>query len=375
MRFRHRIRLAGLSPVWLCAAVAAWATHGSSQSLVNNASPTQQMMSTRSAGVEKDIELGNAFLYGHGAPKDEKQAAYWFEKAADAGDPWAQQQIGFFYQAGIGVPVDEARSTHWYQLAAANGLAGAKMNLGVAYLWGLGVPVDKGFAAQLFRRAADQGNGTAASYLGNLYFFGQGLPQDRAAAEHWYRVGAKLHDPVAEYDLGMLYSVEDHEHDYSQAAAWLRKSVAGGYVPAMHSLALLLEEHTELAKSAGECLTLFEKASAYGQWKSSEALGIIYRDGTLAPRDAKAAYSWFRLALLQGAQPAQLTPALEQLTAELGADEAAKLDAAAQAWRQQHPAAVEFLLKRSMKITPPGLAIMTPAEGRHAGQLISVPPA
>ena len=76
------------------------------------------------------------YLAGHGVPQDLQRAAFWYEKAAGAGDPQAQLQIGYLYEAGIGVPKDPVRAFHWYQLAAAGGLVSAKVNLGIAYLFG-----------------------------------------------------------------------------------------------------------------------------------------------------------------------------------------------------------------------------------------------
>ena len=88
--------------------------------------------------IQQQIELAAAYLAGRGVPRDEAQAAYWYEKAANAGDPGAQQQIGFFYQAGIGVKRDPARAAQWFGRAVSGGLISAKVNLGVAYVWGLG---------------------------------------------------------------------------------------------------------------------------------------------------------------------------------------------------------------------------------------------
>src|SRR6202008_5000213 len=65
--------------------------------------------------VAQEMELGAAYLAGRGVPRDEKKAAYWYEKAANAGDPGAQQQIGYFYQAGIGVGRDPARAAQWFE--------------------------------------------------------------------------------------------------------------------------------------------------------------------------------------------------------------------------------------------------------------------
>jgi len=339
---------------------------------------TQQRMSTRIVSIQQEIQLGNNYLSGHGVTRDDKQAAYWYEKAAEAGDPWAEKQIGFFYQSGIGVPVDPVRAVHWYQLAAASGLVSAKTNLGVAYLWGTGVSKDISLAKQLFMDAAEKGDGRAATYLGNMYCLGIVVTRDMVACEHWYTVGAKRHDPLAEFDLGTLFSAEDHSRDFDKAAKWFRKSIADGYVPAMHSLALLLETHPELAKSDREFLQLFEEASAYGQWKATQALGIVYLEGKLTPRDPRTAYYYLDLAALQGGADAPqqiLSGMLAKLSAETGSEDASRQEAAARGWYRQHPERIELLLNDHARDKVPGLAIATPAAGVHAGQIIAAPPA
>ena len=370
----HRSPLAFLCATNAVLAIAACGLPACAQTYTTVTIPPQGTNPGR-VTIDREIQLGNDYLSGHGVNKDEKQAAYWYEKAADAGNPWAQKQIGFLYQAGIGVPADAVRAVHWYQLAAAGGVVSAKTNLGVAYLWGSGVPKDAAMAALLFREAAEKGDGRAAAYLGDVYCLGIGVKQDKAAAERWYMVGAKRHDPLAEFDLGMLFSVEDHPHDFEKAAKWLRKSMAGGYVPAMHSLALLLQAHPDLGKSDREFLSLFEQASGYGQWRSSHALGILYRDGLLIRRDPAAAYYYLELAVLQAgdAVPKSLSSMLQELSTETGSEVAKKQEAAARDWYRQHPDRIELLIKDHRNGAEEGLAIAAPLTGFHAGQILQAP--
>ena len=72
--------------------------------------------------IKEEVELGAAYFAGRGVPQDEKLAAYWFEKAANAGDPGAQKEMGYFYDVGIGVKRDPAQAMRWYQRAVAGGL-------------------------------------------------------------------------------------------------------------------------------------------------------------------------------------------------------------------------------------------------------------
>jgi TPR repeat protein len=46
--------------------------------------------------VHKQIELGSAYVMGHGVAQDLRLVAYWSHKAAEKGDPAAQNQIGDF---------------------------------------------------------------------------------------------------------------------------------------------------------------------------------------------------------------------------------------------------------------------------------------
>ena len=177
--------------------------------------------------MQQEIELGAAYFVGRGVERNEKLAAYWYEKAANSGDPVAQKQIGYFYQVGIGVPRDPVRAVRWFERAVSGGLVEAKVNLGVVYLWGFGVRKDLALSAQLFQEAAEKGNGLGACYLGDMYYFGHGMPKDDAAAKHWYEAGTKLHDPLAEYRLGILLSNhQNDQHDMRKAAQLFRENIA-----------------------------------------------------------------------------------------------------------------------------------------------------
>jgi TPR repeat protein len=326
--------------------------------------------------IQAQIQLAGEYLAGHGVAQDSKRAAFWYEKAAGAGDPRAQLQIGYLYEAGIGVPRDPVRAFHWYQLAAAGGLVTAKVNLGIAYLFGDGVEKNQQAAFALFHEAAQKGSGLAACFLGDIYHFGIGVAQNDAEAERWYVKGAKLHNPQALYVVGSLYFAEtNHERNLSTAANLLRESAQAGYVPAMYQLGLLLEQNPELASHPGEASTILNAAANAGSWTSSMLLGVLARDGKDAPRDASAAYFQFRVAVLEGGDEAEkrLKNDIERLAAELGADRTAKIDAQAAEWRQRHHAVLEFVYKQGENETGfPAYALAVPENGGHTAMLLPV---
>jgi TPR repeat protein len=319
--------------------------------------------------VKEEVQLAAAYFTGEGVPQDPKLAAYWYQKAAESGDPEAQNIVGYFYEMGLGVPADPARALHWYQLSASSGLPGAKLHLGVLYVLGLGVEKDISVAAQYFQEAARKGNGTGAYYMGTLYYLGIGVEQDRAAAEHWYAIGQKLQDPISAYNLGTLYSTApDHPHNLSKAAGYLRQSVEEGYVPAIHSLALLLIHHPEFARSPDEALHLLESAANIGYWRSSIALGILARDGNNNAVDSKVAYYHFQVAILQGGTSAESLIRLDtqKLAAALGPEQSQRLDSDASRWFQGHHLNLTFVNKKGKSKFLPVLDQSDPAEVLHA---------
>lgn len=334
----------------------------------------QKPMSADHLSTQHEIELAAAYLMGRGVAQDEKQAAYWYQKAAEAGDPEAQKQIGYLYQVGLGVPADPARAVHWYQLSAANGLVSAKVNLGVAYLMGIGVSKNSALGEHLFLEAAAKGSGLAAGYLGEMYFYGVGVQQDRQTAKHWYEVGAKLHDPQAEFRLASILIADPNSpHNLSKIVDNLRRSAAEGYVPAMYTLGHLFATQPSLSSSPNEMLSLLNKASEAGYWNSSALLGVLARNDAASPGNLKSAYYDFRLATLQGGDPANqlLANDLRKLAEKLGPVDSAKLDAQAADYFQQHHQILEFVFKDGENWNRfPAFALATPEPGSYAGRLL-----
>ena len=368
MRILKWVRQA--APAFLTLDLAA----GAQTSVVNPSPVTPDIahidVSAKPLSSHQQFKLGSAYLTGDGVQQNDKLAAFWYEKAAEAGDPDAQNDLGYLYQVGIGVPPDSTRSVNWYRLASSAGLPMAKVNLGVAYLWGLGTPKDPSVAERLFREALKKGAGVAAAYLGNMYYSGVGVTVDREQARRWYAEGVKLHNPVADYNMAIYFVVGS---DVSKAAYLLRDSVVGGYTAAMHSLGLLLLKHPELAKSSDEARRLLEEAAEAGNWRSVAALAVVARDGLNAPTDNATAYRYFREAALAGGDSAVKVVHydLERLTANLGMQATKKLDAEAEAWRQKHPKAVEYVIQGNRKRGIPAFSLTTPVPGVHAGALVS----
>ena len=61
------------------------------------------------------------------------------QELAEAGNPAAQNDLGWIYQNGRGVPQDDAEAVKWYRKAAEGGYAIAQDNLGWIYQQGRAV--------------------------------------------------------------------------------------------------------------------------------------------------------------------------------------------------------------------------------------------
>jgi TPR repeat protein len=152
-------------------------------------------------------------------------AMMWLRKAADRGDPRAQNGIGVFYENALGVTQDFKEAMSWYRKAADQGFAEAQGRLGNLYLLGEGVPKDVGQALIWLRKSADQGYAPSQLVLGLMYFHGEGTPQDYAQALSLLRNAADQNNNVAQYTLGVMYEKGlGVASDVDQAINWYQKA-------------------------------------------------------------------------------------------------------------------------------------------------------
>lgn len=105
---------------------------------------------------------------------------------AKGGNPTAQKQLGDCYRFGYGVAKDDKQAFYWYQKAAEQGNDEAQEALGDCYSSGRGVFQDKTLAFQWYQKSADQGNKYGQHSLANCYMHGNGVKVDYAKAAYWY---------------------------------------------------------------------------------------------------------------------------------------------------------------------------------------------
>jgi TPR repeat protein len=129
---------------------------------------------------------------------DQAGALRYFQQAAQAGNSWAELQIGYQYQYGEGVPQNLSEAVRWYTRSAQHGNARGQKNLGQMYEEG-GVAEDWVTAARWYQKSADQNWKNGQYALGRAYQFGIGVPQNRQKAIEWFQRAAANGDSEAAY--------------------------------------------------------------------------------------------------------------------------------------------------------------------------------
>ncbi len=116
-------------------------------------------------------------------------ALAWYRAAADQGDAYSQNAIGYLYWLGTGVPRDPVEAVRWFQLAAAQGNVQSQATLGAAYERGEGIAQDLQQAMTWYFKSAYAGDIIGAYNLATLYESGKAdtfLQPDPPKAKYWY---------------------------------------------------------------------------------------------------------------------------------------------------------------------------------------------
>jgi TPR repeat protein len=83
--------------------------------------------------VEDDAKaqymIGVIYEKGQGVTIDHTEAAGWYRKAADKGNPAAQYRLGRYYERGLGVEESREEAIKWYKKSAKQGYVDARQAL------------------------------------------------------------------------------------------------------------------------------------------------------------------------------------------------------------------------------------------------------
>ena len=128
---------------------------------------------------------------------DRKGAFAVLVRGAEQGCPDAQDAIG---RLSLEYETEESFrvARYWSEKAAEQGNADAQTRLGTIFHEGLGVERDPKRGASWFLKAAHQGHAGAQAMIGAALHLGIGVPVDRKNAARWLSVSAYQGNPLAQ---------------------------------------------------------------------------------------------------------------------------------------------------------------------------------
>ena len=140
---------------------------------------------------------------------------------AEAGNPEAQNNVGYMYEEGLGVPQNYLLAMNWYRQAADNGLAEAQHNMGMLYHHGYGVAENLGEAFRWFKLAAEQELAESEYMLALAFENGEGTELDYLEAKRLFLSAArKNYVPAQLMYAFMLQAGEGGDSEPFSAYVW-----------------------------------------------------------------------------------------------------------------------------------------------------------
>ncbi len=231
-------------------------------------------------------------LSTQGRAGDQLEAIDWMRSAADGGAPYAQYELGQWYQRGFLVDADMAKAVRYWRNAAEGGYPEAMVMLAA-------VAMDRRDATSVTEAegllAKAQRAGSWLAYVVHAQWLeaGKGLPlNERAAAEKWLAAG-RLGSYEAAVNLGRIYyDGRVVKQDFAKCEAWLRKAAHGGGVAPLVELARFLSScPDETLRDRQEAFLLMRevKVIAGDQLDGDRLMVAAYIDSMCGQKEAAVA--------------------------------------------------------------------------------------
>lgn len=130
------------------------------------------------------LEIGDCYCYGRHTAKNEQNAMYYYQEAANMGSARGEFRVGMLYYHGAGVRKDSKRASKYFKSAADKGELDAMYLLGQMYFdgeigWG------KGKAFEWWMKAAKKNHAKSQMKVGYCYIVDVGEDADPKKATYW----------------------------------------------------------------------------------------------------------------------------------------------------------------------------------------------
>ena len=196
--------------------------------------------------------VGEIYSRGLGVPRNEKEAARWYQAAAKSGDAEGQFRYALLLLDGTAIPKDQAQARDLMKAAADAGIPLAEYNYGQMLIQASPVA---GFdeARGYFEKSARAGVSDGQYAMSQIYAYGRGVKADLATARRWLIAAAINGHDTAQVEIGIwLINGKGGGADPAEGATWLRRAANRGNPIAMNRVAHLYKDGVGVPADKGE---------------------------------------------------------------------------------------------------------------------------
>ncbi len=262
---------------------------------------TESSAAMEQAQHQIQFQIAGSFADPKSKTYDAREAAKWYELAADEGEAWAMLSLGYLHSDGRLGQTDPAKAFGWFKKAAEQGhLPLGWANLAICYQNGLGTAKDPQEAAKIAAAHRDE------DFICYLASIGQCPPsvvtyeQERQLVKTF---ATKNKDSQAQLLLGMR-ALDRAEGKVSLADAekWFKRSAKAGNARAMLVLGAFYERFTytlfqSFTEGLVKAVDWYRQAAEAGNADAMAGLGFCYANGRGVKADEAQAIVWYRKCL------------------------------------------------------------------------------
>lgn len=254
------------------------------------------------AGAAHD--LGERYEHGtHGLGRDLKEAAQWYQLAAEGGDHRAMADLGTFLINGqAGLAQDDPKAFRYFLKAAEHQHPYATHMVAWMFEVGRGTPKNDAEAAAWYRKAADLGSMDALTQLAWMTELGRGVIKNEQEAARMYAVAARGGNAQAMNNLGWFFvqGTGGLAKNYAAAKELFELASSLGNARADGNLGYLYQQGLGVTRNLSTAMQKFRTSAEAGDLLSQRHLSQVYLTGQDLPRDTIQAFHYARLAAAHG---------------------------------------------------------------------------
>lgn len=232
--------------------------------------------------------------------KDSQKAIAFLKRAADAGYPTAQRELGAAYLGGISVDKDDKKAFEYLNKATAGGDEIAKVNLAICYLKGSGCTKDEARAMAMLKEIV------AGEYKPNvdpnpttIYHISGGKNVKVAVADY-------CADAIASCNLGYIYRDGlGTDKNLEEALKYFKRAIKSGHTLAYENAAVIMLASPDKGYDKDEAVGYLKKAADTGFDAAQYRLGQLYEKGIGVDKDLDEAKNWYKKASDSGSELAK----------------------------------------------------------------------